>query len=84
VKEVLLNWRGGLTGVAVFAGIWAVVFFIAFMTAFGNPSPVASAILKGAGAFFVVANPLWGVPVAYAVGAVLAGSVPTTIPTIVE
>ena len=71
MKEVLLNWRGGLTGVAVFAIIWGVVFFIAFMTAFGNPSPVASAILNGAGAFFVIANPLWGVPVAYGAGAVL-------------
>lgn len=71
MKEILLNWRGGLTGVAVFVLIWATVFFIAFMTAFGNPSPAAQAILHGAGAFFVIANPVWGVPVAYIGGAVL-------------
>lgn len=58
-------------GVAVFVVLWAVVFFIAFMTAFGNPSPTSQAILHGAGAFFVIANPVWGVPVAYCAGAVL-------------
>jgi hypothetical protein len=73
VKEVILNWRGGLTGIAVFVVIWAVVFFLAFMAAFGNLSPAAQAILNGAGAFFVIANPLWGVPVAYGAGAVLVG-----------
>lgn len=72
--NVLLNWRGGLTGVAVFVLLWAVVFFIAFMAAFGNDSPAARAILHGVAAFAVVANPLWGVPVAYCAGVVVAGS----------
>jgi hypothetical protein len=69
VTGALSNWCGGLAGVAIFVLIRAVAFFIAFMTAFGNDSPAARAILHGFGAFALVANPLWGVPVAYCAGA---------------
>ncbi|MFA5267146.1 MAG: hypothetical protein WC379_04175 [Methanoregula sp.] len=49
------------------------VFFIAFMTAFGNDTPQGRAILQGFLVFVVVANPLWGIPVAYCAGAVVGG-----------
>ncbi|MDD1692756.1 MAG: hypothetical protein LUQ05_06185 [Methanoregula sp.] len=54
--------------VAVFMGIWIAVFFIAFMTAFGNESPMARAILKGVELFAIVAYPLWGIPIAFLIG----------------
>ena len=49
-------------------GIWIAVFFIAFMTAFGNDSPMAGAILKGCELFTIIANPLWGIPIAFLIG----------------
>ena len=76
MKNRLLNWRGGLTGVAIFVVIWVVVWFIAFMTAFGNDSPAAQAILHGVAAFAVVANPLWGIPVCVLCGSVHRGDEP--------
>jgi hypothetical protein len=38
------------------------------MTAFGNDSPQAGIILRGAGLFFTIANPLWGIPAAFLFG----------------
>jgi hypothetical protein len=38
------------------------------MTAFGNDSPMAGTILKGAEVFAVIANPLWGIPIAFLTG----------------
>jgi hypothetical protein len=49
-------------------GIWIAVFFIAFMTAFGNDSPMARAILNGVELFAIIANPLWGIPIAFLIG----------------
>jgi hypothetical protein len=62
------NWKRGLWAVAIFIGIWIVVFFIGFMTAFGNDSPMARAILNGIELFAIIANPLWGIPVAFLIG----------------
>lgn len=47
------------------------VFFIAFMTAFGNDTPEARVILQGFSVFAYFANPLWGIPLAYVFGAVI-------------
>jgi len=38
------------------------------MTAFGNDSPMAGTILKGVEVFAVIANPLWGIPIAFLIG----------------
>jgi hypothetical protein len=46
-----------------------VVFFIAFMTALGNDTRLARTILKGVELFFLIANPLWGIPAAFLLGA---------------
>jgi hypothetical protein len=62
------NWKRGLLAVAIFIAVWIVVFFIAFMTAFGNDSSMARAILKGFELFTIIANPLWGIPIAFFVG----------------
>lgn len=70
LNRITSNWRGGLIGIVVFLLLWGMFFFIAFMTAFGNDTPASRAILHGAGAFFVVANPLWGIPLAYCAGTI--------------
>ena len=49
IDDIKANWKRGLWAVAVFIGIWIVVFFIAFMTAFGNDTPLARTILGGVG-----------------------------------
>jgi hypothetical protein len=66
---VVLNWKGALTGLFILTVLWLVCFFIAFMIAFGNPSPQSDAILKVLELFFALANPLWGVPAALVLGA---------------
>lgn len=38
------------------------------MTALGNDSPMARAMLKGFELFAIIANPLWGIPIAFFVG----------------
>lgn len=58
--EILFNWRGGLTGIAVFLLLRAAVFFIAFMTAFGNDTPQARAILQAVSVFFIFSKPHLG------------------------
>ena len=71
LKDSITNWRGGLTGIFVFLLLWALVFFIAFMTAFGNDTPEARVILQGVSIFIIIANPLWGIPLSYCAGVVL-------------
>jgi len=66
---IVLNWKGGLSGLFIFTVLWLVCFFIAFMIAFGNPSPQSDAILTVLELFFTLANPLWGVPAAFILGA---------------
>ena len=50
--------------------LWLGCFFIAFMTAFGNPSPESGALLNLLSLFFAIANPLWGIPAALLLGAI--------------
>ena len=69
-KKVMINWKGALIGLFIFVVLWLVCFFIAFMIAFGNPSPGSRAILEILGIFFMVANPIWGIPAALILGAV--------------
>jgi hypothetical protein len=52
----------------IFIAVWIVVFFIAFMTAYGNDSPMARTILGGVELFVIIANPLWGIPLAFLIG----------------
>jgi hypothetical protein len=68
IDDIKANWKRGLCAVAIFIVVWIVVFFIAFMTAFGNDSPMARAILKGFELFVIIANPLWGIPIAFLIG----------------
>ena len=63
--------KGALTGVAVFILIWLFVFFCAFMIAFGNETAWSRMVLPAIEAFFVVANPLWGIPASLIIGALV-------------
>jgi hypothetical protein len=38
------------------------------MTALGNATPLARTILRGVELFAVIANPLWGIPIAFLIG----------------
>ena len=68
INDIKANWKRGLLAVAVFIAVWIVVFFIAFMTALGNDSPMARAILNGVELFVMFANPLWAIPIAFLIG----------------
>ncbi|HWS22018.1 MAG TPA: hypothetical protein VN227_05220, partial [Methanoregula sp.] len=57
-----------LWAVGIFIAVWIMVFFIAFMTALGNDTPLARTTLKGVELFAIVANPLWGIPLAFLIG----------------
>lgn len=78
LDSVVSNWRGGLAGIAIFLLVWAAFFFIAFMTAFGNESPEARIILQVFSVFALVANPVWGIPLAYIAGAMVLRRQPDT------
>jgi hypothetical protein len=67
---ITLNVKGAIIGLIVFILLWLGCFFLAFMIAFGNPSPQSTAILEILDLFFIFANPLWGVPAALLLGAV--------------
>lgn len=67
----LHNWHSGLKGVAFVLVLTGTVYFIAFMTAFGNPTPAARATLGAIEVFFRLANPLYTLPIAYIAGAYL-------------
>jgi hypothetical protein len=68
IDDIKRNWKRGLCAVAIFIAVWIVVFFIAFITAFGNDSPLARILLRGIELFAIIANPLWGVPLAFLIG----------------
>jgi hypothetical protein len=70
-RTLQFNWRGGLTGTVIFFALWGSVFFVAFMTALGNDTPQARLILQGIEIFGIIANPVWGLPCAYVLGAYL-------------
>ena len=62
------NWKRGIWAVAIFIAVWFTVYSIAFMTAFGNDSPMARITLMGVELFAIIANPLWGIPLAFLIG----------------
>lgn len=68
ISGALKNIRGGLTGVLVYLGISAALFFAAFMAALGNDTPSARFILALFEAYTIVAHPLWGLPLSYLLG----------------
>jgi hypothetical protein len=68
VVKALTNFRGGLVGVLIYLVITALVFFIAFMAAFGTDTPTSRIILEIAALWFLVAYPLWTIPLAYIFG----------------
>lgn len=67
-NDITRNWKRGLWAVGIFVAVWIGVIFIAFMTALGNATPLARTILRGVELFAVIANPLWGIPIAFLIG----------------
>jgi hypothetical protein len=68
VRNALSNIRGGLAGVFIYLVITILAYFLAFMVAFGNNTAVARSILAFEEIFFLVANPLWTIPLSYFLG----------------
>ena len=68
VRDALSNIQGGLAGVLICLIITILVYFIAFMVAFGNNTPQSRIILAIVEHFFLVANPLWTIPLSYFLG----------------
>jgi hypothetical protein len=68
VRSTLTNYRGGLTGVLIYLVITALVYFCAFMAAFGNDTPAARLVLQVAALWFAIANPIWAIPLSYLAG----------------
>jgi hypothetical protein len=71
VRKALTNIRGGIVGVLIYLVITALVFFIAFMAAFGNDTPLSRIILEVAALWFLIAYPLWTIPISYFLGGYL-------------
>lgn len=67
-RMVLEYGKGALLGLALYLLLSAVVFFCGFMISMGNETSWSGPILRAVEAFFVVANPLWGIPASAVVG----------------
>lgn len=78
VRDALSNIKGGLTGILIYLLVTAAVYFIAFMAAFGNDTPGNRIILECAGIYFLVAHPLWTIPIAYFLGGCFLFSHPSS------
>jgi len=70
-QEMTGNWKGALIGIILFMLLWLAAFFGAFMIAFGNETPWTGTALRALDLFFPVANPLWGIPTALILGALV-------------
>lgn len=68
VRNTLSNLWGGLAGVLICLVSTILMNFIAFMVAFGNNTAVARNILIFEEIFFLVANPVWTIPISYFLG----------------
>lgn len=70
-RKALTNYRGGFLGVLIYLAISALVFFAGFMAAFGNDTPAARLVLSIFEIYFIVAFPLWAIPLSYFAGCCL-------------
>jgi hypothetical protein len=68
VKDAISNIRGGLCGVFIYLVVTAGVYGAAFMAVFGNDTAGARLVLGCAEIYFLVAHPLWTIPIAYFLG----------------
>jgi hypothetical protein len=70
-REMAGNWVGALIGVSFFMLLWLAVFSGAFLIAFGNETAWTGTVLRVMDMFFLIANPLWGIPAALILGALV-------------
>jgi hypothetical protein len=71
VMKTLANFRGGLTGVLIYLVITILISFAAFMAAFGNDTPTSRIVIETAALWYLIAYPLWAIPLAYILGGFL-------------
>ena len=71
VRKALTNVRGGLCGILIYLVITVLVFLSAFMAALGNDTPISRLMIEFAALWFLVANPIWTIPLAYFLGGYL-------------
>jgi hypothetical protein len=71
VMKALTNIRGGVAGILIYLVIWVLVFFAAFIAAIGNDTPTSRIILEIAALWFLIAYPLWTIPISYFLGGYL-------------
>lgn len=68
--QLVLDYgKGALLGLALYLLFSSLVFFCGFMIALGNETSWSRVVLRAIEAFFVVANPLWGIPLSLILGA---------------
>jgi hypothetical protein len=71
VMKALTNIRGGIIGVLIYLVITALIFFAAFMAALGNDTPTSRIVLEISVLWFLIAYPLWTIPISYFLGGYL-------------
>lgn len=62
------NYKGGLVGIIIILLFTVIVYFIGFMTALGNDTPMARKILDFIILYIKIANPIWTFLIAYIFG----------------
>lgn len=70
-QEMADNAKGALIGITLYMLLWLAAFFGAFMITFGNETVWTGTALRALNLFFLVANPLWGIPAALILGALV-------------
>jgi hypothetical protein len=75
----LKNVRGGLAGTGIILAYYLILYIIAFMIAFGNPTPRALMALEIIRLSFELMPPIIGLPLAYIIGARIIKTKPSTL-----
>lgn len=70
-RLVLDYGKGALLGLSLYLLLCAFVFFCGFMISMGNETSWSGPILRAVGAFFFVADPLWGIPTSAVLGIII-------------
>jgi hypothetical protein len=71
VWEPAAHRKGVLIGVTIYTLFCLVLFLSAFMIAFGNETSWSGWALHTIDLFFIVANPIWGIPASLVLGALV-------------
>jgi len=67
--QELKNYKGGVVGIFIVAAVYALLYFAAFMLAYGDPEPRARMALHIIGFIYKNVHPVLGMAIGYALGA---------------